>query len=313
MDTGNTHLDCNTDSQSNRQQSTQPTAWPKPTVLLCPLERLRHSCVGHCTTETQVLLLLLHTPRAQQVSTHQRFTRLSFTFLFHQIQRQPVYRNISTTWKATHQISLWHNPLFLQTTLQPQCNKELRNQLQILCFVTYEVAFLFHKRSGLHKQGISSFTTILRYLRALSTKPQDRLFGKGDVYLFTLQRGQHLVATAPFIDKYIVHYSGEWLRPLPCFALKNVFVPLQLPLAEQSVVLALPLRLKIDNKQIAVRHVFTSIHLLISLCYSPLPTHLSLSSGLALILYTASIKMKLGNSDSSNVFLKHEKNHWFYI
>lgn len=145
-------------------------------------------------------------------------------------------------------------------------------------------------------------------------KTTGQVFGKGDVYLFTLQRGQHLVATAPFIDKYIVHYSGEWLRPLPCFALKNVFVPLQLPLAEQSVVLALPLRLKIDNKRIAVRYVFTSIHLLISLCYSPLPIHLnSLSSGLALILHTASIKMKLGNSDRSNVFLKHEKSHWFYI
>lgn len=282
--------------------------------MLCLLERLRHSCVG--TTETQVLLLLLHTPRAQQVSTHQIFTRLSFTFLFHQIQSQPVYRNISVTgascdaWKATHQINLTQStvsPDNIAAPVQQGAKKPVTDVLlsNLWGCLPQEIWFI--------KQGISSFTTTLRYLRASLNKTTGQVFGKGDVYLFTLQRGQHLVATAPFIDKYIVHYSGEWLRPLPCFALKNVFVPLQLPLAEQSVVLALPLRLKIDNKHIAVRYVFTSIHLLISLCYSPLPTHLSLSSGLALILYTASIKMKLGNSDSSNVFLKHEKNHWFYI
>lgn len=80
----------------------------------------------------------------------------------------------------------------------------------------------------------------------------------------------------------------------------KMLVPLQLPLAEQIAILVLPLRLKIRNKCVAVCYVFTSIHLLISLCYSLLPTQLnsqSILSGLALILYTASIKMKLGTSD----------------
>lgn len=44
---------------------------------------------------------------------------------------------------------------------------------------------------------------------------------------------------------------------------------------------------------------------------SPHPTQLGLASGLALNLYTASIKTKLGASDSSNVLLKHKKSHWF--
>lgn len=98
-------------------------------------------------------------------------------------------------------------------------------------------------RNLLSTTTISSLTTTWSYLRSLSTNTTGQVFGKRDVYLFTLQRGWYLVATAPFIDKYIiVHYSGEWLKPLPCFALKNVFAPLQLPLAEQIAVLVLPLR-----------------------------------------------------------------------
>lgn len=127
-------------------------------------------------------------------------------------------------------------------------------------------------RNLLSTTSFSSLTTTPSHLRSLSTNTTGQVFGKGDVYLFTLQRGWYLVATAPFIDKYIiVQYSGEWLKPLPCFALKNVCTTSASISWANSCPCSATERLKICNKGIAVRYVFTSIHLLISLCYSPLP------------------------------------------